>query len=325
MQPVRPRKGRGRDYEEAERLLARSIAVPKPRFAGIKLPGFGGSTRAAPRHPAGATSHRGGRAWRSLAVLFLAGAVGYGLWLGGKSGPAYGEATTGLAKFAVALGFGVKQITIEGQQHLSDGELTAALGAGPGTNILAFNTDDAKARLEAVPWIKRAQVMRLLPSTLQVVVEERIPFAVWQSQGQNYVIDSAGAVLAPVVREAYADLPLVVGEGANKNAADLLITLAPFASVRSRLIAAFRVGDRRWTLKLMPGVDVMLPDDNVETALNALIDLDQDKGLLAKDISAVDLRLADRVAVRLRDGGEVPPDAAPAGADVPTASVKSKT
>jgi cell division protein FtsQ len=166
--------------------------------------------------------------------------------------------------------------------------------------------------------------MRLLPSTLQVVVEERTPFAVWQSQGQNYVVDSAGAVLAPVVREAYADLPLVVGEGANKNAADLFITLAPFDTVRSRLIAAFRVGDRRWTLKLMPGVDVMLPDDNIEVALNTLLDLDRQRDLLANDIAAVDLRLADRVSVRLQDGSEVPPSGTLAPV-VPTASVKSKT
>src|SRR6185295_4737511 len=119
----------------------------------------------------------------------------------------------------------VKQITVEGQQHLSDAELTHALGAGPGTMMFAFDTDAAKARLEAVPWVKQAQVMRLLPSTLQVVIEERAPFAMWQSKGQTYVVDANGAVIAPVVREAYADLPLVVGEGAGKNAADLFETL----------------------------------------------------------------------------------------------------
>ncbi|HBR26788.1 MAG TPA: cell division protein FtsQ, partial [Rhizobiales bacterium] len=63
-------------------------------------------------------------------------------------------------------------------------EITAALKAGPDTMMLGFDTDAAKERLEAVPWIRHAQVMRLLPSTLQVVVEERIPYAVWQKDGQ---------------------------------------------------------------------------------------------------------------------------------------------
>ena len=64
------------------------------------------------------------------------------------------------------------------------------------------------------------------------------------------MVDVEGAVLAPAVREAYPNLPLVVGEGAGKNAADLFATLKPFDSVTKQMVAALRVGDRRWTLKL---------------------------------------------------------------------------
>ena len=67
------------------------------------------------------------------------------------------------------------------------------------------------------------------------------------------------------------DLPLVVGEGAGKNAADLFETLKPFDSVTKQMVAALRVGDRRWTLKLSSGVDIMLPDDGVADALKTLI------------------------------------------------------
>jgi cell division protein FtsQ len=130
-------------------------------------------------------------------------------------------------------------------------------------------------------------------------------------------------VIAPAVREAYADLPLVVGEGAGKNAANLFETLEPFDSVRRQLAAAVRVGDRRWTLKLVSGVDIMLPDDGVTDALKTLVRLDRARGLLGRDVAAVDLRLADRVSVRLRDGGPAasPPDG-PNASEVPTASTK---
>ena len=79
--------------------------------------------------------------------------------------------------------------------------------------MLAFDTDAAKERLEAVPWIKHAQVMRLLPSTLQVVIEERVPFAMWQSRGKTYVVDAEGTVIAPAVREAYAEPSARRGRG----------------------------------------------------------------------------------------------------------------
>jgi cell division protein FtsQ len=70
-------------------------------------------------------------------------------------------------------------------------------------------------------------------------------------------------------------------------------------------------------------VDIMLPDDGVPDALKTLIGLDRDRGLLGRNIAAVDLRLADRVSVRLRDGGPAasPPNG-PGAAEVPTASTK---
>jgi len=321
VQPVRPNRGRGQSRKSTDALLARSIAVPARKFAGLTLPGFGKTKRG----PGGATLDRGSGAWRVVTVLLVTAAGSYGFWVSGEDG-LYGQSKRGAEAITVAAGFGVKRITVEGQQHVTDAELTRALGAGPGTLMLAFDTDAAKERLEQVPWVKHAQVMRLLPSTLQVVIEERVPFAVWQCRGQTYVIDAEGAVIAPAVREAYADLPLVVGDGAGKNAADLIATLKPFDSLTKQMVAAMRVGDRRWTLKLTSGIDIMLPDDGVTDALNTLIGLDRSRNLLARSIAAVDLRLADRVSVRLRDANEpATTEGGVAAPDAPTGSTKRNT
>ena len=239
--------------------------------------------------------------WLILCALFFSSAVAYGAVIGGQTARAYDALTGGIERLAVAAGFGVKRITVNGKLHATDAAITAALGAGPDTMMLGFDTDAAKERLEAVPWIRHAQVMRLLPSTLQVLVEERAPYAVWQNQGQTYVVDSEGVVLAPALREAYASLPLVVGEGAAKNAAQLFDQLTPYGELTQDVIAAIRVGDRRWTLKLASGIEIMLPDDNIGEALASLAKLEDERGVLKRDIAAVDLRLLDRVTVRLRD------------------------
>ena len=44
-----------------------------------------------------------------------------------------------------------------------------------------------------------------------------------------------------------------------------------------------------------------LPETDVAQALERLVALDRDKKLLSRDITAVDLRLSDRVSVRLTD------------------------
>jgi cell division protein FtsQ len=253
--------------------------------------------------------------WLVLCVLFLATAVAYGAWIGGQT-------TGGVEHLAVAAGFGVKRVTVEGQLHATDADITAALKAGPNTMMLGLDTDAAKARLEAVPWIRHAQVMRFLPSTLQVVIEERSPYAVWQKDGQTYVVDDEGVVLTRALRDAYPDLPLVVGEGAGKSASQLFAVLVRYPDLKEKMLGAIRVGDRRWTLKLKSGVEVMLPDDNVDEALASLTKLEQEHGVLERDIAAVDLRLLDRITVRLHEMASAAPSDGANPEDQPTASTK---
>jgi len=65
--------------------------------------------------------------------------------------------------------------------------------------------------------------------------------------------------------------------------------------------ASVRVADRRWNLRLLNGIDVRLPETDVAAAFDRLVALDHAKKLLARDITMVDLRLPDRVTVRLSD------------------------
>ena len=324
MRSVNLARGMPRRRGSQDTLMARGIAsVRKP---SNRLPVVAQTRRLITRSPRSVRLGRIGQhargKWLALSGLFLASALIYGAVIGGQTARAYDALTGGIDHLAVAAGFGVKRVTVTGQLHATDAAITAALGAGPDTMMLGFDTNAAKARLEAVPWIRHAQVMRLLPSTLQVVVEERTPYAVWQNKGQTYVIDAEGVVLAPALREAYAGLPLVVGEGAGKNAAQLFDQLTPFGDVTKDVIAAIRVGDRRWTLKLASGLEIMLPDDNIAEALTSLAKLDEEHGVLKRDIAAVDLRLLDRVTVRLRETASANQPGGPAEADIPTASTK---
>ncbi len=251
--------------------------------------------------------------WLGLSLLFLASAVAYGATIGGQT-----ERTLQCDRPMVPPGLPSPEASAssaspsKASRHASNAEITAALAADPNTVMLGFDTDAAKARLEAVPWIKHARVMRLLPSTLQVVIEERVPYAIWQSKGQTYVVDTEGAVITPALREAYPQLPFVVGDGAGKHAQALHAELEDFDELTGKLLAALRVGDRRWTLKLVSGLEIMLPDDNIGEALKSLTKLDRDRGLLDKNIAFVDLRLLDRVTVRLRE-----PHAAPRRGTMP--------
>lgn len=326
MRSLNPERGMARRRGSQEGLLARGIA--SARKPSSRLPVIAQTRRLITRSPSSIRLARLGQdrvrgKWLVLCALFLGSALVYGAVIGGQTAKVYDALTGGIEHLAVAAGFGVKRITLTGQLHATDAAITAALGAGPDTMMLGFDTDAAKARLEAVPWIRHAQVMRLLPSTLQVLIEERTPYAIWQNKGQTYVVDAEGVVLAPALREAYAGLPLVVGEGAGKSAAQLFDQLNSHADLTQHLVAAIRVGDRRWTLKLASGIEIMLPDDNVAEALTSLAKLDRERGVLKRDIGAIDLRLLDRVTVRLRETASAAPPGGSPQAEVPTASTRT--
>jgi len=205
------------------------------------------------------------------------------------------------------LGLVVADIKVEGRETTDRETILTALGAGPGTPILAMSPRRAKEQLETLPWVRSAVVERRLPDTLYVRLVERKPLALWQHGGKLELIDHEGAVI-PVARlDRFAKLPMVVGESAASRAADLLDMLATEPDLASRVSAAIRVGDRRWNLRIDNAIDVLLPGDAAANAWTQLARLERSSAILKRDVQVVDVRLPDRLVLRVNQ--EVPKEA----------------
>jgi len=202
---------------------------------------------------------------------------------------------------ANAVGFRIAAISLSGPKEVSREEVLTTAGVTGHASLLFLDADAARLRLLANPWIADAAVLKLYPDRLQITVTERLAFALWQENGRVSVIASDGTVLEPFVEDRYRDLPLLVGAGAERAAKDFLDVLARYPEIRAQTRASILVAERRWNLRLKNGVDVRLPEGKVDAALDRLVALDRDKKLLSRDIVAVDLRLPDRVTVRLSD------------------------
>ncbi|HEY2134714.1 MAG TPA: cell division protein FtsQ/DivIB [Xanthobacteraceae bacterium] len=202
---------------------------------------------------------------------------------------------------ANAAGFAITGVALAGQKHLTREEIFATAGVTGHTSLLFLDVADARARLKTNPWIADATVQKLYPDRLQIAIVERAAFALWQKGGRIGVIADDGTVLEPYMSRRFAGLPLFVGDGAAGRAKDFLALLERYPAVRDNLRAAILVAERRWNLRLKNGVDVRLPEFDVDRALDQLVTLDRDQKLLTRDIVSVDLRLPDRVTVRLSD------------------------
>ena len=197
------------------------------------------------------------------------------------------------------LGLTVADITVEGRETTDRETILAALGAEPGTPILAVSPTLVKEQLEALPWVRTAVIERRLPGTLYVRLVERKPLALWQHGGKLELVDHEGNVI-PVARlDRFAKLPLVVGEGAASSAAELLEMLASDPDLASRVTAAIRVGNRRWNLRIDNTIDVLLPTDDAASAWSQLARLERSSAILKREVLTIDLRLPDRLVLRV--------------------------
>ena len=258
------------------------------------------------------------RAGVAASALLLAGSLSYGVVRGGHI-PTVVE---GLADIRDAVantgGFRIAAIALSGNRQITREEILATAGVTGRKSLLFFDVDVARAKLKTNPWIADATVLKLYPDRLQIGITERRPFALWQINGKVSVVADDGTVLEPYVARRFTRLPFVVGRGAHKHAKAFLALLDRYPAIREQVRAAILVAERRWNLRLKSGIDVRLPEDDVAGALARLVALDGGKKLLSRDIVAVDLRLADRVTVRLSE------DAAKAREDARKAADKVK-
>jgi cell division protein FtsQ len=202
-------------------------------------------------------------------------------------------------ELSAALGLVVNDIEVEGRETTDPATIMRALAADHGTPILAVSPSRAKQQLESLPWVRSASIERRLPHTLFVRLVERRPLAVWQHRGKQELIDRQGETIPVKDLGPFAKLPTVVGEDAPAHAAKLIEMLASEPELASRVTAAVRVDERRWNLRIDNAVDVMLPQENPAQAWSRLAQLERSNNLLKREVQAVDLRLPDRLVLRV--------------------------
>lgn len=202
---------------------------------------------------------------------------------------------------ANAVGFRITNVAISGRKQLTQDEVLAVGGVTGRSSLLFLDAATVRDRLKASPWIADATVLKLYPGQLQIDITERKAFALWQQDGALSVIADDGQILEPWVSRRFTSLPLVVGKGAGPRAREFLALLDQYPQVRAAVKAVVLVGERRWNLRLADGLDVRLPETNLEQSLALLSKLDKEDHLFSRDITAIDLRLPDRVTVRLSE------------------------
>lgn len=241
---------------------------------------------------------------RAGGLAFMGGALVLGLLDGGYMDSRNNDYRKIAGKAAGMIGYAADDIRISGLERMDAEAVLKTIGVQPGASLIGFDAVQARKLLENVDWVVSAKVMRMFPNQLEITLEERQPFAIWQREGRYYVIDKSGAAISSLPPNQFTDLILVTGEGAQTSVADLVAQLDNHPTLRPRVKAAARAGQRRWNIVLDNGVVVALPEHDVDAALTEVERLDREHGLLAMGITRVDLRIPGDTAITVAEVNE---------------------
>ncbi len=225
-------------------------------------------------------------------AAFLGAFSLYGAYVGGHF-PAMVQSVT------ARTGFAVDQVRVAGHKETSEIDILGQLELDGWTSLIGFDAEQARQRIAQLPWVQSAAVRKIYPDEIEVRIEERKPFAIWQHGRDLTIVEEGGNVIAPFSGERHAMLPLVIGLGAPEKAADFINKVKSYPELASRVKGYIRIGERRWDLRLENGVTIKLPENGEVEAIEDIIAMDKESGVLSRDIAAVDMRLTDRLVIQL--------------------------
>ena len=200
------------------------------------------------------------------------------------------------------IGWGLNDITLEGRDKTTKEDVLRVINLQRGDNILEISLPKVCADVQSLPWVKKAVVSRrYFPNIIHISITEKKVKSIWQYQNEFYPIDEDGNIIeTEYVPEK--NLLLIVGDGAPEHFNQLLQIVEKDKDLYSRLKAANYISNRRWDLifdDIENGITVKMPEDDLEAAWKKLVKLDKTRGILKRKLTFIDLRLKNKVVVRL--------------------------
>lgn len=223
----------------------------------------------------------------------------------------------------------IDRIEASGNQRVSADAVKAMVDGLRGENILYADLDAWRTRLLTSPWIKDVSFRRSLPSSIEVVVQERVPIAIARRGVRLLLVDEHGTEIDEYGPDyASLDLPIVDGfsgaaqdaaadDGRGALAARLVMALRQKPAIASRLSQVDVTDVHNVTILLNDdSAQLRVGDDHFLERVESYLSLSDALHARVPDIDYVDLRFDGRVYVRPigKPGRVLPASTRPAGA-----------
>ncbi|MDR1207969.1 MAG: FtsQ-type POTRA domain-containing protein [Holosporales bacterium] len=198
----------------------------------------------------------------------------------------------------------LNDVVVFGRYRSTSEDVLAAVAIKKGESIFSCDIRSIRSRLMYLTWVADATVRRSICGELYIYLTEREPIAVYHNGTRLFLVDRLGTLIDAEIDPCFRGLPVLYGKNAEKFAFEILEKIQPYKSVRVNIATMSLIKERRWNLKLVNGVIVKLPAQNIAQALNMLSKLVNGGHISSGDIVSVDLRSDRRIFLQLSDAGK---------------------
>ena len=91
--------------------------------------------------------------------------------------------------------FEPRNVIVSGNRYLSPESIQSAALDGFQGNLVNMDTAEIEARVKSLPYVKTCRIARVMPDTLNVSIEERVPSAALVVDNHMFAVDAEGVVL----------------------------------------------------------------------------------------------------------------------------------
>ncbi len=196
--------------------------------------------------------------------------------------------------------FPLEKIQIQGLVNVSHDTALKTMGVTKGTNLLTIDPKKIRSRLLSLSWIHSVRVKRIFPSTLTISLIEKNAVCLSKLENRIMVMDEYGMPIKPLESQDPLLLPVVTpADGTNQasNVVWMINLLDKQAWIKDQISEAIGQAGGRWTLYTKKGVKLLL-SNRAEQELSLLHRLQKRYKILDLSIRQIELRIANRVAVR---------------------------
>lgn len=193
--------------------------------------------------------------------------------------------------------FPVREVRVVGQiAHVTRDQVENVIYGQLRGNFFTVNLAEARIKFEKLPWVRRVDVRRRWPDTVEIAIEEHRPLARWGSTG---LVNAFGEVFEGAINQK---MPVLNGpDGSSLEVVAKYLAFEHTVDGIGRHIEQVRLSERRaWRLHLDDDTVIELGrEDAVERLAAFVAAFDRTIARLGARSAYIDLRYANGFAVRV--------------------------